>query len=389
LAYLTPAEQEEVDNILRAELPAWTPLPGPQTAAHDSLADILYYGGSAGGGKTDLLIGLAITQHKRSIIYRRESTQLQAIYDRAAEILGNRNGFNGQSNIWRLPDRQIDFGSAQYVGDEVKYQGRPHDLIGLDEICLFAESQFRFLMGWLRTTTQSQRCRVVCTGNPPTTDDGRWVISFWGPWLDDKHPNPAKPGELRWFTTIDGKDLEVEDGKEFYHENELIIPKSRTFIPSTVSDNPFLIRTGYTSQLQALPEPLRSQLLYGDFKAGMTDSEWQVIPTAWVDMAQDRWKEDGFRYGAMDSMGVDVARGGQDKTVIYCRHGRWFSKDHSFPGKETPDGGATAGLVVSVRRDDSPVHVDVIGVGGSVVDHLTSNEVHNVPVNGAGKAGDG
>ena len=40
------------------------------------------------------------------------------------------------------------------------------------------------------------------------TAEGAWVISYWGPWLDPGHPNPAKPGELRWFTTIDGKDVE-------------------------------------------------------------------------------------------------------------------------------------------------------------------------------------
>jgi hypothetical protein len=32
----------------------------------------------------------------------------------------------------------------------------------------------------------------------------------WAPWLDPQHPNPAKPGELRWFTNVDGKDTEVD-----------------------------------------------------------------------------------------------------------------------------------------------------------------------------------
>jgi hypothetical protein len=33
---------------------------------------------------------------------------------------------------------------------------------------------------------------------------------------------------------------------------------SRTFIPSRVTDNPFLANTGYIAMLQGLPEPLRS-----------------------------------------------------------------------------------------------------------------------------------
>jgi len=50
----------------------WTPLPGPQKVAYHSDADELFYGRSAGGGKSDLIIGLSLTAHKKSIIFRRE-----------------------------------------------------------------------------------------------------------------------------------------------------------------------------------------------------------------------------------------------------------------------------------------------------------------------------
>ena len=42
-------------------------------------------------------------------------------------------------------------------------------------------------------------------------------------------------------------------------------PQSRTFIPSRISDNPHLMGTGHMATLQAMPEPLRSQMLNGDF----------------------------------------------------------------------------------------------------------------------------
>jgi hypothetical protein len=100
------------------------------------------------------------------------------------------------------------------------------------------------------------------------------------------------PGELRWFISDEnGKDQEVESSEpiKVTWDDELIVPLSRTFIASSVEDNPFLMAAGYRAQLQNLPEPLRSQMLRGDFKKGRNDHEWQVIPSAWVEMAQERW----------------------------------------------------------------------------------------------------
>ena len=64
------------------------PLPGPQTIAYRTPADVTGYGGAAGGGKTDLALGLAITAHRHSLILRREAVHLRALQDRAREILG-------------------------------------------------------------------------------------------------------------------------------------------------------------------------------------------------------------------------------------------------------------------------------------------------------------
>lgn len=386
LSYLGPDEQAELDNILLSEQPIWVPLPGPQTDAYNCPADILYYGGAAGGGKSDMLLGLALTQHTRSIIYRREGTQNLALVDRMLnELLRDRKGWNGQDHVWRGGGRQIEFGACKDLGDEQRYQGRAHDLKGFDEITHFHESQFRFLIGWLRSAAKNQRKRIVCTGNPPTNQDGQWVRQFWGAWLDDNHPNPAKPGELRWYTTIKGKDVECPDGNPIVVDGKTVKPLSRTFIPSRVSDNVYMMETGYESILQALPEPLRSQMLHGDFNAGTEDNAWQVMPSAWVDAAMERWSEDGKK-GAMDSCGADIARGGKDNTVISTRYGKWYDHLKVYPGVATPDGGSAAGLIVSAIRDKCPVHVDIIGVGGSVVDHLKSNGIQTIGINGSESA---
>jgi hypothetical protein len=382
--YMTPAEKKDIDKLLAVSLPIWSPLPGPQTTAFYSLADIVYYGGAAGGGKTDLLLGLALTQHRHSIIYRRQATQLIGIQSRLLdELLRSRKGWNGQSDILTLQGRKIEFGSCNNPGEEQKYQGRPHDLCCFDELSHFTEAQFRFLTGWLRTTIEGQRCRIVCAGNPPTDPEGRWVVKFWGPWLDDTHPNPAMPGELRWFTTVAGEDKEMTGPDPVEIDGMMVQPISRTFIPSSVTDNPYLVNTGYMSNLQSLPEPLRSQMLLGDFRAGTEDDAYQLFPTAWVQAAMDRWREDGKRGKSMDSIGADIARGGSDKTVVACRYGsNWYDRIRTWLGAETPDGQTAAGCVVSCIKDQAPVHVDALGVGGETVGFLQSAGVQTVAVVG-------
>lgn len=352
----------------------WRPLPGPQSIAYTSTADIIGFGGAAGGGKTDLACGKALTQHRKVGIFRVNGTELTGVLDRLTELIGDRNGYNGKDGIWRIKRAdgvplQIELGSFPNLGDEKKYQGRPHDLLVFDEAANMREQQVRFLLGWLRTTTPGQRCQALLTFNPPTSAEGRWIIEFFAPWLDSKHPNPAQPGELRYFATLDGKNVEVDSGDPFEHKGEVIRPLSRTFIPSRVSDNPYLMGTGYMDTLQALPEPLRSQMLRGDFQAGIEDDPWQVIPTAWLEAAQARWKMPD-KLAPMDSMGVDVAMGGKDNTIIARRHGMWFNVPIVHPGKDCVDGPTVAGFCLGASRDGAPMHLDLFGVGAQPYGHL-------------------
>jgi hypothetical protein len=366
----------------------WTPFKGPQAQALNSRADILGFGGAAGGGKSWLLLGLALTEHRRSIIFRRESKQGLALIDDSHKLLGGIARWNGQHSIWRniSGDRVLEFGGVKDPNDVMAWRGRPHDFIGIDEADSFLETQVDFLLGWLRTHIPGQRCRVVLCFNPPAHAEGRWLIPFFAPWLDKKHPRPAMPGELRWYGKKDGKDVEFPDDSLYEQKGPdgqvgWYRPKSRTFIPALVTDNPVYLATDYPSQLNSLPEPLRSQLLYGDFSAGLEDDPWQAIPTAWVEAAMARWTpEPPPRECRMTAMGVDVARGGQCQTVIARRHGPWFAPLLKYPGSQTPDGPSVAALILREHRDGASVNIDVIGVGSSAYDHcrgVPANPVNN------------
>jgi len=373
LSRLTDDEREELDRLIATPEP-WTPLPGPQSMAYESEADVVGYGGAAGGGKTHLAIGLSLTRHKRIAIFRQNGTELTAINDDIAAIVGSRDAYNGSDKIWRMSrfdgePMQIELGSFPAPGMEQRYRGRPHDLLIFDEAAEMRELSVKFLMGWLRTTDPNQRCRALLCFNPPTSVEGRWILNYFGPWLDKKHPNPAQPGELRWFATKDGVELEVEDSAPFDHDGETITPTSRTFVPSRITDNPYLMGTGYLRQLQSMPEPLRSQLLYGDFHAGVEDDPWQVIPTAWVEAAMARWTPQ-VKLPVMDSVGVDVAMRGADNTVLARRHGMWFDKPIVYRGDQCPDGATIAGYVVAAVRDKAVIHIDLFGVGAQPFGHL-------------------
>ena len=119
-----------------------------------------------------------------------------------------------------------------------------------------------------------------------------------------------------------------------------------------------------------MPEPLRSQMLFGDFQAGMEDDPQQVIPTAWVERAMARWKKKAID-APMERLGVDVALGGSDETVIIPRHeNMWFGEPIAYAGRDCPDGPTVGGYVLSAQRNRAPIHIDLFGVGAQPYGHL-------------------
>ncbi len=327
-------------------------------------------------------MGLALTAHQDSLILRRRAVDAKSLSKALKGLDYGAWKWNGSGGELRTPDgRTIEVGGCEHIGDESKYQGNPHDLIVFDELPHFAESQYTFIIGWNRPLdprrNPDQRCRVVCPGNPPTDPEGEWVLRRWRAWMPGAE-RPAKPGELRWYTTIEGEEVECEDGRALIHKGVAYQPRSRTFIPARLEDNPDLMKTGYAATLEAMPEPLRSMLRYGDMMACRQDDRWQLIPTRWVHEAQKRWIARRKKLGTLQMLGVDVAMGGQDQTVIATRHGPERAPERGATigrlvkrkGKDTPDGQSIVALLMGTSwgEEGAGINIDAIGIGKSAVD---------------------
>lgn len=350
----------------------WQPFPdSPQEAAYHCTANVIGYGGAAGGGKTDLLLGKAFTQFKRAVIYRLNNPDLQDIIERGDSILDGHAYFvRGEKRRWELPNGGFCIAtSAERIKDLRKYRGRARDFIGVDEASEFDELLIRMLMGWLRTDDPNQLTQVVLTFNPPD-ERGEWLIEYFGAWINPDHPNPAEDGEIRWYIRKDDMDVEVPNGEPVLINNVEYKPQSRTFFHAKVEDNPVLLRTNYRDQLNTLPEPLRTQLLTGDMTVGRKDDDWQVIPTAWILAAEERWKAQRKPDLKLRAIGVDPTRGGADEFGIARLYGDYFEVE-AFPSSKAPDGDAGAQLVIdAMHGDKAPVYIDSIGIGASVYDVL-------------------
>lgn len=349
----------------------------------------MLFGGEPGGGKSSLGLGLAFTQHQRSLILRRQYTDLSGLIDDAIKINGTREGYNGQPppRLTLGPDRFIDFGGCARVGDEMHWMGKAHDLIVPDEGAQFAWQQLRFLMGWLRHENPKQRTRVVIPTNPPLTAEGLWILKMFAPWLDDRYPYPAKSGDLRWVITDEaGEDKWVDGPQALMMGGRMVTPLSRTFVPSSVDDNPYYAAGSYRSKLDSMAEPHRSILL-GKFKTSFKDQPNQVIPTAWIKEAQERWTPDAPADVPMCAIGVDCSGGGDDPMVLAIRHDGWYAELVEVPGKEIPQsrsGAYCGGIIVGHRRDNALVVVDLGGgYGGPTYEHLKANDIETNGFRGA------
>ena len=236
-------------------------------------ADICFFGGGAGGGKTygllmECLYDISNSKF-RSAIFRRTSPQVKqpgGLLDTSEGVfplLGAK--LNASSLEWNFPSgATLKFGTVELPQDRFNWYGAQIDLLCFDEVQEFGEDIFWFLLSRNRSVSGA-KCRVRCTCNPIA--DG-WLRSLLDWWIGrDGYPIADRSGVLRWFIR-EGDSLVWADSKqELLARFTGCLPKSCTFIGSLVTDNKVLLDLdpNYIGTLKMLPRIDRERLLHGNW----------------------------------------------------------------------------------------------------------------------------
>lgn len=130
----------------------------------------------------------------------------------------------------------------------------------------------------------------------------------------------------------------------------------------------------------------RNSALYKNRVEGEFDTSGEdtVIPLEWAEKAVERWYDQEGKGTGKESLGVDVARYGADKTMIARLVGAVIESLQEHHKLSTMQ---TVGRVIAAARNDRrlPIMVDVIGVGAGVVDRLDEQRYNVTGVNVAEK----
>lgn len=234
---MTVLAPEEARPILpRHVRGVWPHVPHPTQQAFLLLSDFkeAFYGGAAGGGKSDALL-MAASQyvdypHYRALVLRRTYPELSmpgAIMDRAKEWWGGGTAeWNGDEHTMTFQSgARIVFAHAQYESDVMRFAGTEFHAILFDELTRFTEWMYRFLFSRLRKNQNDPIPLRMRSASNPGDIGHEWVKARF-----------VSPGALE-----------------------------RPFIPARLMDNPSINAADYMANLEMLHPTDRKRLLEGDW----------------------------------------------------------------------------------------------------------------------------
>lgn len=265
-----------------------------------------FYGGAAGGGKSDALLMAALQEVHRpdyaAILFRRTYTDLAlpgAIMDRAKEwLIPQGVGWNQVDRRFGFPSgATLSFSYLQHDLDRFRYQGAEFQFVGFDELTHFTEVQYRYLFS---------RCRRTAGSDCPLRIRGA--------------SNPGGVGH-EWVK-----------GRFISSEAEAA---GRIFVPARLEDNPHLDQEEYQRNLDELDPVTREQLRNGDWEI---TAEGGVFKRAWfaryrkLPRLREAWTTWDTALKAKEendeSACVTVGLGEDGQLyVLRMAHGRWETPD--------------------------------------------------------------
>lgn len=274
------------------------PQKGPQEMFLSSPADIVIYGGAAGGGKSWSILYEPLrhvnTPGFNAVIFRRTMAQIMnsgSLWDASYHLYNNYPGANDYKTprpSWRFPSgASVTFAHLEQEKTKYDYQGTEICLLEFDELTHFTESQFWYMISRNRSTC-GVKPYVRATCNPdPDSFVAKLIQWWWDP--DTGYAIPERSGVVRYFARIKDRILwgnsreeimcmpGVRESYETTHEKfqesglgygieQFIL--SFTFIASSIFDNKELLKANpmYLTNLQAMGRIDRERLLKGNWK---------------------------------------------------------------------------------------------------------------------------
>ena len=228
----------------------WHANPGPQSEFLKSKVREVFYGGAAGGGKTDALIMLPLYRiyhpRHRSIILRRTWPQLLEVIDRMQELypqIAPAAKWYESEKRWLWPSGAItQLGYAEHEQDIKNFKSFEYDLVAFDELTSFTESMYLFMFSRNRTKSRDLPPLLRSASNPG--DIGH-------EWVFERFISGRSPFQVY--------DIVIEDkisGTKSHME--------RQYIPAKVWDNPKMPNMAeYITGLMAMGEDDAAAYLHG------------------------------------------------------------------------------------------------------------------------------
>lgn len=301
-----------------------------------------FYGGAAGGGKSDALLMGALQYMDipgySAVIFRKTLTDLRlpgALIDRSQEWLLGTDVVYGR-DAWNFPSgATLQFG---YLRDELakyRYQGAEFQYIAFDEVTQFYEEDYLYLRSRLRRPRCPLHGGRVVDGVPVPLPDDLSCPSCreYGPL--SRVPlrmraaaNPGGIGHLWVKKRFDiGPQLEGHDahgrpihrqvnGKTAYIGRN---PK-RPYVPALITDNPYLDQKEYIDSLRELDPVTREQLLCGD---------WSIA-------SDGRFRRAWVRYYTYNSPYLILGADGKGRTIPLNTCQRFQIVDPAASAREGP-----------------------------------------------------